>query len=108
MTAPDFIFDPKRCDLSRGGRVIALCKLHVDLFACLVSAQGPIGSAAVAKAVGIPIYDVIGEIRALAAHLDFLSISIASSPRGRWLVFEPMRKWQPDIPPPVRLEGEAP
>lgn len=104
---PDCEFNEKTRELHRGGKVLHLCKLHADLFACLASAQAAIGTAAVAKATGMPEHAVTNEVRALARRLDSLSIKIAASPRGRWLVFEPMRKWQPDIPPPVRLPGEC-
>lgn len=111
MTQPDFHFNEKTGEIRRGGIVIPpLCKLHREMMACLLlaSEQSPVGPTALARATSMPVYDVPGELRHLGRRLLSVSIRIASSPQGRWLIFEEMQKWKPKIAPPVRLEGEAP
>lgn len=110
MTPPDFHFNEKTGEIRRGGIVIPpLCRLHRDMLACLLlaSEQSPVGAPAIARASGMRTTNVPDEIRNLARRLSHVAIRIATSPQGRWLIFEEMRKWKPNIPPPVRLEGEA-
>jgi hypothetical protein len=110
MTAPPFIFNHRTGELQRGGRAITLCKLHSEMFAylALASEDSPIGPGSIARSTGMKLDDVPGEMRYLAKRLQLVSIRVGSSPRGRWLIFEEIPKWQPNIAPPVRLEGEVP
>ena len=110
MNDPDFHFNDKTKEVRHGGLKIALCRLHADMFACLMlaSEESPAGPTVVARATGMPVHNVAGEMRHLARRLMLVSIRIGSQPRGRWLIFEEIAKWQPNISPPVRLEGEAP
>ena len=107
MSRPEFVFSHKTCELSRGGKMIALSRAHADIFACLAAAQGLIGCGAIAKAIDLPDDVVEDELSSLARRLKPLGIAIASERgRGKWLVFEDVPKWQPNIPPPAVLEGE--
>ncbi len=107
---PDFEFKDKTREILRGGKVLPLCKLHADIFACLLlaSEDSPIGIGPIARSTGMRVPQVPGELRYLARRLRLVSIEIAVSPRGRWLIFEEIPKWQPTIAPPIRLEGDAP
>lgn len=109
MTAPPFVFNRKTGELQRGGRVIALCRLHADIFNCLAHAQTSIGCPAIARAVNMPVHAVENEMPRLARRLSHVWINICSSNQrhGKWLEFEDIPKWRPSIPPPVRLDGEA-
>lgn len=103
----DFTFNDKTGELSRGGKIISLCRMHAQIFDCLAKAQAPISSYAIERAIGAREKTVYFELPALCRRLRPLGISIATAQRKRWLVFEEPAKWQPDIPPPVRLEGEV-
>lgn len=106
--SPPFVFNHRTGDLVREGRMIALCRLHAEIFACLAAAQGPIATAAIARAVNMPLHSVENEMPALAARIKRLGILIARSlGRGRYLQFEEVPKWKPNIPEPVRLEGDT-
>lgn len=107
MSPPPFVFNHKSGDLQREGKLIALCRLHADIFAVFAAAQTPIGYGGIAKAIGTPTHDVQNEMQSLIRRLKPLGIVIARSPRGSWLEFEDVPKWRPTIAPPIRLEGEG-
>ena len=108
MTAPPFVFSHKTREITREGRVLPLCKLHAEIFACLclASEESPAGAGTIVRATGMRITDVHGEVRYLARRLRLVSIKVAASPRGRWLIFEEVPKWKPNIPPPAILPNE--
>jgi len=114
MSAPAFVFNHATGELQREGKLIALCRLHADIFNALAYAQGAIGVGGIAKAINMPAHAVENEMPALRARLKPLGILIASArPHnsfggGKWLEFEDVKKWQPTIAPPIRLEGECP
>jgi hypothetical protein len=107
MTDPDFRFNHKTREVRHCGKAITLCKLHADIFACLLlaSEESPIGIGPIARSTGMRIPQVPGELRYLGRRLKLVSIRIAVSPRGRWLIFEEVPKWQPTIAPPVSAPG---
>ena len=103
-----FVFDHRTGELTRNHSVIALCRLHAQIFACLAEAQGPIGRGAISRAIGVPTSSVDNEMPALARRLKPLGIRIAREKSvGSWLEIDAMPRWEPRIAPPVRLEGEA-
>lgn len=108
MTIPDFTFNEKTGELSRGGKLVSLCRLHAQIFGALVRAQGPISPTAIERAIGAVKKSVYFEIAPLARRIRPLGISIESGNRQRWLSFGEVPKWKPKIPDPVRLEGERP
>lgn len=109
MTPPPFIFNHKTGELSREGKMIALGKLHAQIFDCYYMAQAPVTVLSIAASIGYPRHIIDNEIPKLLARLRPLRITLArDSARGvRSIVCEPMPKWAPKIAPPVRLEGEV-
>lgn len=106
--AADFTFNEKTCELSRGGKIISLCRLHAQIFDCYVKAQAPITVVGVATALGLPKHVVWVELTSLVRRLRPLGITFLNGgSRGRSLLFEDVPKWQPNIAPPARLEGET-
>lgn len=112
MTTPPFVFNHRTGDVTKDGIVAPLSGLQAKIFGALALATAngvPIGIGAIAKAVGEQVYDVEDELPSLIHLLKKLGIHIAHERgRGRWLTFEPPPKFEVKIPPPYRLEGEAP
>lgn len=107
MTAtPDFVFNEKTGELQRGDKLIALCRLHADMFACLAKAQGPISKRSMAVALNVKPTSLDYEWPAFRGRLCRLGIRVASQQGGRsgyWLVFDEVPKRRVIVPPPVEV-----
>lgn len=113
MTPPDFTFNEKTGELSRG-RALVLSRLHREIFAALWQAHKQvcrISSDHIRRTMtlNVSVETVDAECREIAHRIRPLGISIAADANAlRWLVFgEVPKRKEPSIPEPFRLEGES-
>ena len=105
-----FDFNAKTGVLSRDGIVVTLKPRHVRLFAALNAAGIDlyVKTDVLAEHIDVPQPQIGVEVHHLRLRLVKLAIEIqAKRLHGYRIVVHQITKWQPNIPPPVRLEGET-
>lgn len=103
----DFTFNEKTGEIARGGKLLALCRLHAQIFDAAKGAtvEAPVPAATIAEQLrlGMNAAAVCYEMRAVNRRLSRLGLHFRGvhgrRKQGFALVVDPMPKWEPRIPP---------
>lgn len=111
MTSPAFTFNEKTGELARGGKLIALRRLHAEIFDAVAYATAPLIFERLQRRLSGKLSPrVLGrEVAGLNRRIKPLGLAIEAvnggnvMTMGRRLVVNEMPKWKPTIPAPAEV-----